>query len=163
LVKKCEAAALPISKSSLSNFVGLAMMARQLSDGGKAFKQLSMSHQTTLLPLRTPSKVEKMAEVAVSKKLSVRALRASVAAKLSKSSKDDEDGTKRARAILKMLDRAAGLFPTDKRQQPFNKEVMDELSDERAESALATMKELADSLAKLVEKLEARVKASASK
>lgn len=53
-----------------------------------AFRQLPPSHQETLVRLRDPSKVERLAERAQKKGLSVRDLRAEVKQELAKEEKD---------------------------------------------------------------------------
>lgn len=78
IVGRADTVALPISKTALSNAIGLAVVARKLPPDS-AFRRLSPSHQVELLPLRDVEVIERVArECAADPALTVRELRAAV-------------------------------------------------------------------------------------
>lgn len=155
LTENCGTADLPISKSFLQRAVAVAVMRKLLLGGGTAFKQLPPSHQATLVPLREPEKVEKLAGKALSKKLSLRDLSALVTDELAKKEPDGR-GRKPRPVIVKTLSRSVKLFTLESGRRSFTKAQVDELTDEDAKAALKTAKSLVESLNKLIGRLEER-------
>jgi hypothetical protein len=155
LSEKCGGE-LPIAKSWLYNAVSVAVMRRLLPAGDGAFKQLPPSHQAALLPLREPVKVEKIAERAVAKNLSVRALRDIVEKEVEKAPKEGERrGRPPTPVIVKTLNRSLKVFTLEGGKRSFTKAMVEELDEDQKKDALKSAQALAASLAKLIEKLEA--------
>jgi hypothetical protein len=155
LAERCGAD-LPISKSWLHNAVAVVIMQRALPEGAN-YKQLPPSHQTALLPLRSPQAIEKLAKRAVEKNLSVRDLRTAVGEEVAKTRSDESPRGRPKKAILvKTLDRATKLFTFEGGRRSFTKAMLDELEDEDVVHAVKATKDLIERLQGLVEKLEAR-------
>lgn len=150
LAERCDKDLL-VSKTFLGNAVGVAVMCKLLP-GEQAYKQLSHSHQTVLLPLREPKQVEAMAERAVEQKLPVRKLRQLVQQKV-EASKDPELGRPQKSVILKTLDRSLKAFALESRRKSFTKTQVKELNPDEAkearEKAGALMERLKTLLAEL--------------
>jgi len=157
LAEKCGTADLPISKSWLHNAVGVAVMRRLLPEGSTAFKQLPPSHQATLLPLREPAKVEKLATRAVDKKLSMRDLREIVDGEVAKAKEGETRGRRPTPVILKTLNRSLKIFTLEGGKRSFTKAMVEELDEEQTKNALKSAQGLMDRLKDLVEKLKAKV------
>jgi hypothetical protein len=150
----CSTADLPISRSFLQRAVGVAVMRKLLPEAAVAYKQLPPSHQATLLPLREPDKVEKLAARATSKKMSVRELKEKVDEELAKVEKEPSGRGRRPNPkIVKTLTHTARLFAFDEGKRSFTKAEVAELSDDQKKEALKTAKRLAASLEKLIEQL----------
>ncbi len=78
IVGRADTIALPISKTALSNAIGLAVVVRKLPPDS-SFRTLPPSHQVELLPLRDVEVIERVArECAADPALTVRELRAAV-------------------------------------------------------------------------------------
>lgn len=150
LVERCGTE-LPVSKSWLNNAVGVAIMSKALP-GQAAFKQLPQSHQTVLLPLHEPTKIEEVAARAVKKDLSVRDLRDVVRREVAKN-KDDNRGRPAKPLIVKTLDRSLKLFTLESGRKSFTKAQVNELSEEDAKHVRDAAGELMASLKKLIEQL----------
>lgn len=158
LVERCEAGDLPLRKSALHNAVGIAVMRRLLPEDDAAFKQLPPTHQATLLPLKDPAKVEKVAQRAVTRELTVRDLKEIVTEEVAKNAPEDERrGRPKKPVILKTLDRSLKVFNVESGSRSFTKAHFDELSDDETKAALKSAKALLASLNKLIEKLGERV------
>jgi len=130
-------------------------MDRLLPKSATAYRQLPSSHQETLVRLKDPDKVERLADRAVKKGLSVRDLRAVVKEELSRVEKDPR-GRKPKPLIIKTLSRSVKLFTLESGRRSFRKTDVDELSDADKKVALKTAKDLIASLTGLVEKLEGK-------
>lgn len=78
LAKRADTAVLPISKTALSNAIGIAVVVRTLP-ADSAFRTLPSSHKVELLPLRDPALIERVArDCAADPAFTVRELRAAV-------------------------------------------------------------------------------------
>jgi hypothetical protein len=154
LAEKCGTPELPVSKTWLSNAVGVALMIRQLPETAKAFRELPPSYQETLLPLGDPTTVEKVAKEAVAKDLSFRELRHAVAAQRTKMPKDDSrKGRSPTPVIVKTLTRSLKLFTLEGGKRSFTKAQIEELDDEQRKDAIASAEGLIEKLKDLVSKL----------
>jgi len=154
LAEKCGTPELPVSKTWLSNAVGVALMIRQLPETAKAFKELPPSYQETLLPLGDPTTVEKVAKQAVAKDLSFRELRHAVAALRTKMPKDDSRGGRPPTpVIVKTLTRSLKLFTLEGGKRSFTKAQIEELDDEQRKDAIESAEGLIEKLKDLVSKL----------
>jgi hypothetical protein len=151
LAEKCGTAELPVSKTWLSNAVGVAVIAKSLPSSA-SFRQLPPSHQTVLLPLREPKRVEAFAERAVSKDLSVRDLREVVQKEVAKN-KEEGRGRPPKPLIVKTLDRSLKLFTLDNGRKSFTKAQVNELSEDDAKHVRKSAEELMESLKKLLAEL----------
>ncbi|MBI2378723.1 MAG: hypothetical protein HYV07_32310 [Deltaproteobacteria bacterium] len=156
LVARCDTAELPLSKSSLHNAVSVAAMNHQLSDGGTAFKQLSPSHQVTLLPLRDPKRVERIAERAIRKELSVRALSHVVVEEVSRNEDRETKPEKSRSEVVTKLAAASKALAFDGRRG-FTKALVGELTEDQAAKALVDAQALVARLNELITKLEQRI------
>lgn len=157
LVERCESTELPLSRSALHRAVATAAMRRALPEKEAAFKQLPPSHQALLLPLRDPAKVERIAQRALAKKLSVRALKEVVNGEVEKVAPEPSGrGRPPKPLVLKVLDRSHKVFSPEGGKRTFTKAEVDELSNEQAADALKSAQALRTSLDKLIERLEAR-------
>jgi len=154
LADKCDTPDMPISKSWLHNAVGVAIMTRQIPQGATAFRQLGLSHQTALLPLRDPAKVEKIAKEAADNVWSVRHLRGLVAKKRAKVPKDDSRGRPPTPVITKTLNRSLKLFAFEGGKRSFTKADVDALGDDQKKDALESAQALIEKLKELVGKLK---------
>lgn len=156
LTEKCGTAQLPISKTWLNNAVGLVLMTKELPEEAKSFRQLPHTHQVVLLPLKDPAKVEKLAEKAVEKELTVRELKAEVATERVAVAAAGE-GAKRGRpalpTLLKSIEQAQKALTFEGRRQP-TKALIEELEADQAEDVLGIAEDLAERLALLIEKLK---------
>ena len=151
LAEKCGTPDLPVSKTWLSNAVGVAVMCKGLPSGA-SYRQLPPSHQTVLLPLREPKRVEVIAERAVNKEFSVRDLRDVVQKEVAKN-KDEGRGRPPKPLIVKTLDRSLKLFTLESGRKSFSKKDVRDLSAEDATHARDTALELMASLKKLLAEL----------
>lgn len=155
LIGRCETVEFPIAKSTLHNAVALAMMRQLIPGKGAAFPQLPPSHQTALLPLRDPAKVEKLAQRANTKALSVRELRALVTEEVARAPKDaDGRGRPPKPLIVKTLDRSLKLFTLESGRRSFTNAHVKDLSDDQKKHALKAASDLVTSLNQLIEKLK---------
>ena len=158
LVERCETADLPLRRTWLHNAVSLACMKKLLPEGATAFKLLSQSHQTTLLPLRVPAKVEQVAKRAVLKQLSVRDLKVMVRDEVARIPVPEGKRPRRPRKpiILEALDNALKSFTLEGGRRSFTKAHVEELADGQIEKARRSAEALQVSLGKLIEKLQPR-------
>lgn len=152
LAELCGTPELPISRSWLHNAVSVAVMERLLPRSATAFRQLPPTHKVTLLPLHDPSKVERIAQRAINKKMSVRELKAVVVEEAPKFEKDPR-GRKPKPLIIKTLSRSVKLFTLESGRKSFRKADIEKLSDADKKVALKNAKDLITSLTNLVEKL----------
>lgn len=155
LAEKCGTPELPISATWLYNSVNIVVMDRLLPKSATAYRQLPPSHQEALVQLRDPSKVERLADRAYKKGLSVRDLKAQVRDELSHEQKDPR-GRKPKPLIIKTLSRSVKLFTLESGRRSFRKSDVDELSDADKKVALKTANDLIASLTGLVAKLEGK-------
>lgn len=154
LADKCGSPDVPVSKSWLHNAVGVAIMTRQIPQGATAFRQLGLSHQTALLPLRDPAKVEKIAKDAADNVWSVRHLRELVAKKRVRIPKEDSRGRPPMPVITKTLNRSLKLFAFEGGKRSFTKADVDALGDDQKKDALESAQALIEKLKELVGKLK---------
>jgi hypothetical protein len=154
LAEKCGTPELPVSKTWLSNAVGVAVICKGLP-AGASYRQLPPSHQSVLLPLREPKRVEVFAERAVNKDLSVRDLRDVVQREVAKT-KDEGRGRPPKPLIVKTLDRSLKLFTLESGRKSFTKAQVKELSDDDAKHVRDAAQELMESLKKLLAELPKR-------
>ena len=155
LVERCETPELPISKTGLHRAVSAAVMRRTLP-AGAAFKLLPPSHQAMLLPLRDPEKVEKFAQRAVNKQMSVRGLHDIVVEEVANARQGEPRGRKPLPVIVKTLSRSLKIFTFEGGRRSFTKTMVEELDEDQRKSALKSALGLQASLTKLIEKLEAK-------
>ena len=157
LVARCESTELPIKRAVLQRAVAIAVMRRALPGHARAYPQLPFSHQAELLPLRLPGPVEKLAERALAKKLSVRALREMVAREVTKAPSTGEKRARKPRRLLvKTLDQSLSLFTLESDGRSFTRAQIAALSDDEANHARRSAEALVKSLEKLIEKLQER-------
>ncbi len=154
LAEKCGTAELPVSKTWLNNAVSLAALVRQLPETAKVFKQLPPSFQETLLPLRDPAKIEKMARHAVAKRLSFRKLRQAVAEERTKLPKGEPRGRHRVPIVLKTLKGSLKLFTFVGGRRLFTKADLEELDEEQRKEALESAGQVIERLEHLVSALK---------
>jgi hypothetical protein len=154
LAEKCGTPELPISKTWLNNAVGVALMTRQLPATATAFKELPPSYQETLLPLRDPTKVEKLAKLALSRELSFRELRQTVAEERSKLPKGKSRGRPASPIVIKVLRQSLKSFVLAGGKRSFTKADVEELDEQQREDALEAAETLLDKLKDLVSKLK---------
>ncbi len=154
LAEKCGTPELPVSKTWLNNAVGLAALVRQLPDTAKAFKELPPSFQESLLPLRDPAKVEKMARHAIAKQLSFRMLRQAVAEERSKLPKGEPRGRHAMPVVLRTLSGSLRLLAFAGGKRLFTKADLDELDEEQRKEALASAEHMIERLEDLVGQLK---------
>jgi hypothetical protein len=151
LAEKCGTPELPVSKTWLSNAVGVAVICKVLPDSA-AYKQLPPSHQTVLLPLREPKLVEAMAERVVKQELTVSKLRPLVQQKVA-ANKEEGRGRPPTPVIVKTLNRTLKLFTLESGRKSFTKRQVSELSEDDAKKARKTAEALVESLKKLLAEL----------
>ncbi len=151
LAEKCGTPELPVSKTWLSNAVGVAVISKALPSSA-SFRQLPPSHQTVLLPLREPKRVEVFAERAMTKDLSVRDLRTVVQKEVAKN-KDEGRGRPPKPLIVKTLDRSLKLFTLESGRKSFTKAQVNALSEDEARYVREAATELVESLKKLLAEL----------
>jgi hypothetical protein len=155
LADKCGTPEIPVSKSWLHNAVAVAIMIRQLPQGATAFKQLALSHQAELLPLRDPAKVEKVAKEAVTMVWTVSHLREVVAKKRSKTPKDESKGGRSPTpVIVKTLNRSLKVFTLEGGKRSFTKAQVEELDEQQKKDAVESAEGLIEKLKDLVIKLK---------
>jgi hypothetical protein len=154
LAEKCESPELPVSKTWLNNAVSVAALVRQLPDTAKAFKQLPPSFQETLLPLRDPAKVEKMARHAVAKHLTFRKLRQAVAEERAKLPKGAPRSRQAMPVVLKTLNDSLKLLTFAGGKRLFTKADLDGLDEEQRKEALESAEQIIERLDDLVQKLK---------
>lgn len=155
LAERCGTPDLPISATWLYNSVNIVVMDRLLPKTATAYRQLPPSHQEALVRLRDLGKVERFAERAYKKGLSVRDLKAVVKEELSKEEKDPR-GRKPKPLIIKTLSRSLKLFTLESGRKSFRKTDVEQLSDAEKKLALKTAADLINSLQNLVSKLEGK-------
>ena len=154
LAEKCGTPELPISKTWLNNAVGVALMTRQLPATATAFKELPPSYQETLLPLRDPTKVEKLAKLALSRELSFRELRQSVAEERSKLPKARSKGRPASPIVIKVLRESLRRFVLPGGKRSFSKADVEDLDEQQRKDALQAAETIIDKLKDLVSKLK---------
>jgi hypothetical protein len=154
LAQKCGTPELPISRTWLTNAVGVAVMIRRLPETARAFKELPPSYQESLLPLRDPNKVEKAANEVAARELSYRELRRFVAEERARVPKADSRGRPPMPVIVKTLGRGFKVFSFEGNKRAFSKADVDELDEEQRKAALASALTLIERLKDLVGKLK---------
>jgi len=155
LLERCESVDLPLRQTALYEAVASAAMRSLLPARDSAYKKLPPSHQAALLPLRDPERVEKFAERALQKGLSVRDVREAVSKEMA-GTNGEQGGRRKKPLIVKTLNRSLALFTLESGRRSFTKAHVEELNDTEARQALTSARDLITSLQKLVEKLEAR-------
>jgi len=154
LSERCGTAELPVSKTWLNNAVGVAVMIRRLPEPSGAFKALPPSFQASLLPLRDPTKVEKVASVVTTKELSVRELKKVVAEECAKTPKDTSRGRPSTPAIAKAVSRSLRLFSWEGNKRAFSRAEVDELDDDQRKDIIRSVRILMERLRDLAGKLK---------
>ncbi len=152
LVERCDEE-LSIKKSTLHRAVAVASMTKQLPADATAFPQLNPSHQAALLPLRAPEKIEKVAKIALSKKMSLRDVETLVMEK-KEVLPGKPRGAHKKPTILKMLSRSLKVFELEEGKRALVKAVK-ALSDDQKKQAVKDAEALAASLKALIEELNA--------
>lgn len=114
LAERCGTAELPVSRTWLNNAVGIALMSRNLPAGG-AFRELPVSYQEVLLPLRDSPRIESLATEVSARRLSYREFRALVLEERSKSQKRTGGRRATARRLARRLERASELVGPEPR------------------------------------------------
>lgn len=153
LAERCGTTELPISKTWLNNAVGVAVMLRRLPEAA-SFKELPPSYQETLLPLRDPAKVEKLAKQAAANDLSFRALRRVVAEERAKAPKDGSRGRPPIPAVIKALNHSLMLFASSGNKRAFSKSEIQGLDRQQRRHAKACAAAIVAKLKDLVLSLE---------
>ena len=155
LADKCGTPEIPVSKSWLNNAVAVAIMIQQLPQGATAYKQLPLSQQIALLPLRDPTKVERIAKEAAANVWSVRRLHEVVARKRTKTPKDESKGGRSPTpVIVKTLTRSLKLFTLESGRRSFTNAQVKELDEEQRKDAVESAEGLIEQLKDLVAKLK---------
>jgi hypothetical protein len=153
LVDRCGSAAFPVSKAWLNTAVGVALMRRQIPSKS-AFNELAPSLQQTLLPLRDPDQVEKLAKKVIEGEYTVRKTREVVAQELAKRAEDEPRGRPPTPTIMKTLNRSLKLFTFEDGKRSFTRADVKQLDDEQKTDAVKSARALIDKLQGLVDKLE---------
>jgi hypothetical protein len=154
LAERCDTDELPIGKSWLHNAVGVAVLRKSLPAGSKAFQQLTPSHQVALLPVHEPDKVVRLAERAVSKRLSVKDLKAIVKEQLDRVEKEPSGrGRPPMPVVLKWLARSERGLALKDRRRLITKTHVGELSADEKEDALKKANGLIEDLRGLIKLL----------
>lgn len=157
LADRCDTPELPIAKGALFSAVNVAVMARSLPEDAVAFRQLPPSHQSALLPLKDPARVERLAQRALTKDLAVRALRVQVRDELAKKPPADPPrGRPKSPFVLKALRGVLRELTADGGRVAFTKAQVDELSDEGAAEARKMAEAVMAGMEKLLERLGER-------
>ena len=157
LVKRCESTDLPISRSALQRAVWVAVMLRALPRHATAYPRLPPAHQVALLPLREPVTVERLAERALAKGWSVRALREVVVKEVAGTPRSGRKRGPRPKPfLLKALERSRSFFTLEGSRRSFTRAHLAALNDEQVELALENAHALVDSLRHLIVKLADR-------
>jgi hypothetical protein len=154
LVERCGTAHFPVSKTWLNNAVGIALLNRQLPSSDSSFKLLAPSIQQTLLPLRDPERVEKVARKVMDGEYTLRKTRELVAQERAKMSKDETRGRTPTPVITKVLNRSLKLFTFEAGKRSFTKDDVKALEDDQRKVAVKSAKALIEKLEGLVSKLE---------
>ena len=157
LAKRCGTREMPISKTWLYNALWVAVATKEL--GPKSpFCQLPPSHQATLLPLRNKDgfeKVEKLAEKAVEKDLSVGKVRELVSKEVARQPKGESKvGRPPKPLIVKTLDRSLKIFTFEEGKRSFTNADVAELDKDQVKHALEAAEKLAKNLDGLIERLK---------
>ena len=153
LAERCGTADFPVSKTWLNNAVGVALMTRQLPSTKSAFKLLAPTLQETLLPLKDPERVEKVAEKVIEGEYSLRQARKAVDQERARTTKDDGRGRPPTPGIVKTLNRSLKLFAFEGGKRSFTKADIEELDEDQKKAALKSAEALVEKVSALVEKL----------
>lgn len=154
LADRCGTTDFPVSKTWLNNAVGVAIMTRQLPSTKSAFKALAPALQETLLPLKDPERVEKVAQKVVEGEYTVRQARKAVAQERARTTKDDGRGRRPTPTIMKTLNRSLKLFTFGDGKRAFTKADVEELDDDQKKDAIKSAEALIEKVKTLVEKLK---------
>jgi len=154
LAERCGTAGFPVSKTWLNSAVGVAMMIRLLSSTSSAFRQLGPALQETLLPLKDPERVEKVAQKVIEGEFTLREARKAVAQERAKTPKGDGRGRRPAPSIVKTLNRSLKLFAFEGGKRSFTKADVEELDEEQKKVAIKSAEALVEKVKALVEKLK---------
>lgn len=153
LAERCGSADFPVSKTWLNNAVGVAVMSRQLSSPKSAFRLLPPTLQETLLPLKDPDRVEKVAKKVIEGECTLREARKVVAQERAKLPKDEGRGRPPTPAIMKTLNRSLKLFMLEGGRRSFTRADVEDLDDDQREEAIKSAEALIERVRALVEKL----------
>lgn len=156
LAERCDTLELPVSRSTLYNAVSVAVMGRLLPDPA-AFKQLPSSHQTALLPLRDPAKVDRLAHRAKDRALTVRELRQIVSAEVAiRDPHEPPRGRPKLPVALKALRRCAQALSPGGARIGLTKAQLAALSDGQAAEVQRLAERAMGELEKVLERVRAR-------
>lgn len=149
LEERCETLDLPVSRTFLSNAIGVAVMTKYLPRSSPILK-LPSSHKTELLGVSTPEKAENLATKVLEGKLTVQKLRELVRKERAKKKKHPQ-GRKPTPVILRVLTACAKSLrdPTTGRVV-FHKADFAELTPEQLEE----VRELCDTIAKRMDEMQ---------
>jgi len=154
LAERCGTPKFPVSKTWLNNAVGVAIMNRLLPSAKSAFKLLPPTLQETLLPLKDPERVEKVAKRVMDNDYTFRQARNAVAKERARITKDETRGRPPTPLIIKTLDRSARLFAFEGGKRSFTRADVDELDDGQRKQAIESAEALVEKLKALVDKLK---------
>jgi hypothetical protein len=152
LVDRCGTTDFPVSKTWLNNAVGVAMMNRLLP-ARAAFRLLPPSAQETLLPLRDPARVEKVADKAIEGEFTILQVRRAVRQERTRMPKDPR-GRHPTPVITRTLNRSVKAFAFEGGKLSFTKADVEALDDDQKKDAVKSAKALIEKLEGLVSKLE---------
>jgi hypothetical protein len=135
LLARCEGLDLPVSRTFLANSLRMAAISKNLPRGSR-FHELPPTHRLTLLPLRQPDLIERLAERALDKNLSVGRLRELVH---KDSEKRAADGARRGRRpepmLLKQLGACVRALHANGGRLQLKKSEVEALSEEQRRAA----------------------------
>lgn len=154
LAERCGTTDFPVSRTWLGSAVGVAMISRQLSSPKSAFRQLGPALQETLLPLKDPDRVEKVAQKVIEGEFTLREARKAVAQERAKTPKGDGRGRRPTPSIVKTLNRSLKLFTFEGGKRSFTKADVEELDEDQKKVAIKSAEALVDRVKTLVEKLK---------
>lgn len=153
LAEKCGTAELPISKTWLNNAVGIAVTIRRLQGAGACFRALPPSYQETLLPLKDPGRMERLAHQALSEELSFRELRRVVAKERAGTPKADSRGRPCIPSIIKALGHSMKLLGVNGANRVFSRSEIGLLDEQQRKTARASAEKLRQRLKELIRSL----------
>jgi hypothetical protein len=146
--KLCAHPELAVSATTLKNCVGLAVQRRQLDP--QLFERLGYSHHIALLPVSDGAVKQELARQAAEERLSVRALRARIRARIR------PRRGRRASPALDAFSRLRRTFDAPTVKQWLAPPQLAQLSDAEAERAEATLTELRETIGQALSELRKR-------
>lgn len=107
VLRKCDSVELPVSRTFLTRAIAVARLERRLPEDAR-FRQLSASHRVELVAVRDPIVVERLASIAVERRLSVQKLRSLVRREVARSG--STRGPKPVVEVLRVLRKVRGII-----------------------------------------------------